>query len=112
MVIVFSRGFRQYSTTDVHRLYRYMTEDLMSGTEHRFRTIVMDHLGVEEEEITPQANFKDDLGADSLDVIEMVMACEDEFKLDIPDEDAEKMTTFSSALEYLHGRLAAKEIKA
>ncbi|OVE79173.1 acyl carrier protein [bacterium I07] len=73
--------------------------------EEKFKEIVVDRLGVDPNEITPEASFIDDLGADSLDTVELVMAFEEEFDLEIPDEDAEKLTTVGSALEYLKSRM-------
>ena len=64
-------------------------------------SIIVDHLGVDEEEVTPDASFVDDLGADSLDTVELVMALEDEFGIEIPDEDAKKMTRVKDAVEYI-----------
>jgi acyl carrier protein len=61
----------------------------------------VDQLGVEEETVTPEASFVDDLGADSLDTVELVMALEEEFGIEIPDEDAEKMTRVREATEYI-----------
>ena len=67
--------------------------------------IVIDQLGVDESEITPEASFLEDLGADSLDIVELVMAFEEEFDLEIPDEDAEGITTVGDAVEYIEERL-------
>jgi acyl carrier protein len=67
----------------------------------KVKEIIVEQLGVDEEEVTPAASFVDDLGADSLDIVELVMALEEEFDLDIPDEDAEKINTVSSAVEYI-----------
>ncbi|OQX96780.1 acyl carrier protein [candidate division KSB1 bacterium 4572_119] len=69
--------------------------------EDRVKNIIVDQLGVDANEVTNDAHFIEDLGADSLDTVELVMAFEDEFKVEIPDEDAEKITTVGSALEYL-----------
>jgi acyl carrier protein len=66
-------------------------------------------LGVDPNEITPQASFVDDLGADSLDTVELVMAFEEEFDIEIPDEDAEKLTSVGKAMEYLEKRMAEKK---
>ena len=71
----------------------------------KFKEIIVDRLGVDPNEITPEASFIDDLGADSLDTVELVMAFEEEFDIEIPDEDAEKLTSVGKALEYLESRL-------
>ena len=76
--------------------------------EEKFKEIIVDRLGVDPNEITPEASFIDDLGADSLDTVELVMAFEEEFDLEIPDEDAEKLTTVGKAMEYLDKRLSEK----
>ncbi len=74
----------------------------MSNTiEERVKKIVAEQLGVKEEEITPEASFVDDLGADSLDTVELVMALEEEFETEIPDEDAEKIETIQDAVNYI-----------
>lgn len=70
-------------------------------TEARVREIIVNELGVEAEKVTDEASFVDDLGADSLDTVELVMAFEEEFGIDIPDEDAEKMRTVGDAISYL-----------
>ena len=67
----------------------------------KIKAIVADKLSIGEDQITEDASFIDDLGADSLDTVELVMALEDEFDLDIPDEDAEKMTTVGKAIDYV-----------
>lgn len=67
----------------------------------KIKAIVADKLSIGEEQVTEEASFIDDLGADSLDTVELVMALEDEFDLDIPDEDAEKMTTVGKAIDYV-----------
>jgi len=72
----------------------------------KFKDIVVDRLGVDPNEVTPEASFIDDLGADSLDTVELVMAFEEEFDIEIPDEDAEKLTSVGKALEYLESRLS------
>ncbi|MFB9273663.1 acyl carrier protein [Cohnella sp. CIP 111063] len=73
----------------------------MSDVLDRVKRIVIERLGVEEAEVTPEASFKDDLGADSLDVVELVMELEDEFDLEISDEDAEKITTVGEVVKYI-----------
>ncbi|MBI2461771.1 MAG: acyl carrier protein [Candidatus Rokubacteria bacterium] len=69
--------------------------------EERVKEIICEQLGVEEEEVTPNAKFIEDLGADSLDTVELVMAFEEEFDLEIPDEEAEKITTVGEAIQYI-----------
>ncbi len=70
-------------------------------SEQRVKEIITEQLGVSADQVTADASFIDDLGADSLDQVELVMALEEEFELEIPDEDAEKMTTVRDAIEYL-----------
>ncbi|HEY4382911.1 MAG TPA: acyl carrier protein [Ktedonobacteraceae bacterium] len=69
--------------------------------EARVKRIVVEQLGVKEEEVTSNVSFVEDLGADSLDSVELVMALEEEFNIEIPDEEAEKITTVSQAIDYL-----------
>ena len=73
----------------------------MSSIEERVKKIVVDQLGVKEEDVTPNASFVDDLGADSLDTVELVMALEEELETEIPDEEAEKITTVQQAVDYI-----------
>ncbi len=73
----------------------------MSSTEDRVKRIVCEQLGVGEEEVTTSASFIDDLGADSLDTVELVMAFEEEFEIEIPDEEAEKISTVQDAVDYI-----------
>ena len=73
----------------------------MSTIEERVKKIVIEQLGVKEEEVTTTASFVDDLGADSLDTVELVMALEEEFETEIPDEQAEKITTVQEAIDYV-----------
>jgi acyl carrier protein len=77
----------------------------MSSVEERVRKIVVEQLGVKEEEVTLDASFVDDLGADSLDTVELVMALEEEFETEIPDEDAEKITKVKEAVDYVNAHL-------
>ncbi|MBD0316070.1 MAG: acyl carrier protein [Nitrospiraceae bacterium] len=73
----------------------------MATVEERVKKIIAEQLGVEEDEVTPEASFVEDLGADSLDTVELVMALEEEFEIEIPDEDAEKILTVAKALDYI-----------
>ncbi|MFA7595042.1 MAG: acyl carrier protein [Novosphingobium sp.] len=73
----------------------------MSDTADRVKKIVVEHLGVEAEKVTPDASFIDDLGADSLDIVELVMAFEEEFGVEIPDDAAEKIGTVGDAIKYI-----------
>lgn len=73
----------------------------MSEIEAKVKKIIMEQLGVEEPEVTPEAKFIEDLGADSLDTVELVMALEEEFGIEIPDEDAEKIVTVKNATDYI-----------
>ncbi len=73
----------------------------MSSVEERVKKIVIEQLGVKEEEVQNESSFVDDLGADSLDTVELVMALEEEFGCDIPDEEAEKITTVQQAIDYI-----------
>jgi len=78
----------------------------MSSVDSRVKKIIMEQLDVSEEEVTPQASFVDDLGADSLDTVEMVMAFEEEFSIEIPDEDAEKIKTVQNSIDYIEKKAA------
>lgn len=71
----------------------------------KVKSIIVEQLGVDEEEVTADASFVDDLGADSLDTVELVMAFEKEFDIDIPDEEAEKLRTVGDAMNYLHQKI-------
>ncbi len=77
----------------------------MSSVEERVKKIVSDQLGVKEEEVKNEASFVEDLGADSLDTVELVMALEEEFETEIPDEEAEKITTVQLAVDYISANL-------
>lgn len=79
----------------------------MSSVEERVKKIVIEQLGVKEEEVSMESSFVDDLGADSLDTVELVMALEEEFETEIPDEDAEKITTVQQATDYINGHLGS-----
>jgi len=73
----------------------------MASVEERVKQIIVEQLGVDEAEVTPNASFVDDLGADSLDTVELVMAFEEAFEIEIPDEDAEKIRTVQDAITYI-----------
>lgn len=77
----------------------------MSTVEERVTQIVVEQLGVKEEEVNLESSFVDDLGADSLDTVELVMALEEEFNCEIPDEEAEKITTVKQAIDYINNHL-------
>ena len=81
----------------------------MSDIGERVKKIVVEHLGVEPEKVVDAASFIDDLGADSLDTVELVMAFEEEFGIEIPDEDAEKITRVKEAVEYIESHSKAKK---
>ncbi len=77
--------------------------------EEKVKEIIVDKLGVDPEKVKPEAHFIDDLGADSLDTVELVMAFEEEFDVEIPDEDAQEITTVQAAIDYLNKKLQAAE---
>ena len=79
----------------------------MSETADRVKKIVVEHLGVEADKVTEDASFIDDLGADSLDIVELVMAFEEEFGVEISDEEAEKITTVQQAIDYARANVKA-----
>ena len=76
----------------------------MSNVEERVKKLICEQLGVKEEEVSSDASFVEDLGADSLDTVELVMALEEEFETEIPDEEAEKITTVKEAIDYILAR--------
>jgi acyl carrier protein len=78
----------------------------MSSVQDRVTKIVVEQLGVKEDDVTLESSFVDDLGADSLDTVELVMALEEEFDTEIPDEDAEKITTVKEAIDYINEHLS------
>src|SRR6202012_868774 len=94
-----SRAARQHSPL-------IMGRENMSETAERVKKIVVEHLGVEAEKVTEDASFIDDLGADSLDIVELVMAFEEEFGVAIPDDAAEKITTVKDAISYIDSHKA------
>ena len=74
----------------------------MSSIEERVKKIIVEQLGVADDQVTPDASFVNDLGADSLDTVELVMALEEEFETEIPDEEAEKITTVQNAIDFVN----------
>ena len=80
----------------------------MSGIAEKVKSVIAEQLGVKPEEVTEQAKFVDDLGADSLDTVELVMALEEEYGIEIPDEDAEKLVTVGDAIKYIEKKLPSK----
>ena len=77
--------------------------------DERVAEIIVEQLGVSQDEVVAEASFIDDLGADSLDIVELVMAMEEEFNVEIPDEDAEKIQTIGAAIAYLKGKIGTGE---
>ncbi|MGA2325064.1 MAG: acyl carrier protein [Bryobacteraceae bacterium] len=78
------------------------------SVEQKVKQIIVEQLGVDEGQVDNTASFVDDLGADSLDIVELIMAFEEAFDLDIPDEDAEKIATVKDAIDYIDGKMAKK----
>jgi acyl carrier protein len=94
----------EYFNKLAHNIFILLTEEeiqVMSTVAERVRKIVVEQLGVKEDELKNDASFVDDLGADSLDTVELVMALEEEFETEIPDEKAEKITTIQEAIDYI-----------
>jgi acyl carrier protein len=81
---------------------------IMAAVEQKVKQIIVEQLGVDESQVDSNASFVDDLGADSLDIVELVMAFEEAFELEIPDEDAEKITTVKDAVEYIENKTSKK----
>ncbi|MBU2044782.1 MAG: acyl carrier protein [Candidatus Omnitrophica bacterium] len=79
------------------------------SVDDKVKDIISEQLGVKKEEIKPESSFIDDLGADSLDTVEVVMALEEEFGIEIPDEDAEKITTVGEAVKYISNKISKKD---
>jgi len=80
----------------------------LEEVQAKLKEIVMDRLNAEEEQIKPEASFVEDLGADSLDIFELIMGIEEEFDIEIPDEDAEKLTTVGEAMDYVKTKLGVE----
>jgi acyl carrier protein len=90
------------------REHGQIKEEKRMAVQDKVKSIIAEQLGVKPEEVTPEASFVDDLGADSLDTVELVMALEEEFGIEIPDEDAEKITTVGDAVKYIEEKAANK----
>ena len=80
---------------------KILCEEKMSNTSERVKKIVVEHLGIDEDKVNDSASFIDDLGADSLDTVELVMAFEEEFEIEIPDDAAEKIQTIKDAIDFI-----------
>ena len=81
----------------------------MEEVQQKLKEIVMDRLNAEEDQIKPEASFVEDLGPDSLDIVELIMGIEEEFDIEIPDEDAEKLTTVGEAMAYVKTKLGVED---
>lgn len=81
----------------------------MSDVTSRVKTIIIDKFAVDENEITPEASFTQDLGADSLDTVEFIMEIEKEFNIEVPDDEAEKITTVGECIKYIESNISSKE---
>ena len=90
-----------FSKGDQHKPNKFMAE---KSIEEKVKDIIVEQLGVNPEQVTPQASFIEDLGADSLDIVELVMAFEEEFSVEVPDEDAEKLQTVGDVIKYIEER--------
>src|SRR5499427_7113020 len=95
-----------FSTRNQHEPSKFMAE---KSIEEKVKDIIVEQLGVNPEQVTPQASFIEDLGADSLDIVELVMAFEEEFSVEVPDEDAEKLQTVGDVIKYIQERAKPKE---
>ena len=90
---------------EMNRVRMFEEEGFFMAIEERVKKIIAEQLGVEDEEVNPESRFVEDLGADSLDTVELVMALEEEFGIEIPDEDAEKIATVQNAIDYISERV-------
>jgi acyl carrier protein len=88
--------------------FKKIPREEFMAVEQKVKQIIVEQLGVDESQVDNNASFVDDLGADSLDIVELVMAFEEAFELEIPDEDAEKITTVKDAIEYIEGKTSKK----
>jgi acyl carrier protein len=102
--LAMAAGERIFAIQFLNQFLKHKDYPLMSTVEQQVKAIVAEQLGVKQEQVTNDASFVDDLGADSLDTVELVMALEEEFEIEIPDEDAEKITTVHQAIEYINER--------
>ena len=89
----------------VTAIFKYKGRDIMESVEQRVKKIVAEQLGVNEADVKNESTFVDDLGADSLDTVELVMALEEEFECEIPDDEAEKITSVQQAVDYIKAHL-------
>ena len=92
------RQLPEFSLRNQHQPNKFMAE---KSIEEKVKDIIVEQLGVNPEQVTPQASFIEDLGADSLDIVELVMAFEEEFGVEVPDEDAEKLQTVGDVIKYI-----------
>ncbi len=96
---------RHPTPASVWRYFFNTGENLPMSVEEKVKNIIVEQLGVDMESVTPEASFIDDLGADSLDIVELVMTMEEEFDLEIPDEDAEKIKTVNDVINYIKAKV-------
>jgi acyl carrier protein len=94
-------SFQQLGFSFAPAVQLILSEENMAAVDEKVKQIIVEQLGVDEGEVTPSASFVDDLGADSLDTVELVMAFEEAFEIEIPDEDAEKIRTVQDAIDYI-----------
>src|SRR5271170_5277672 len=98
---ILAGGFSYTESSVLQQLRLHLTGEDMAAVEEKVKQIIVEQLQVDEAEVTPSASFQEDLGADSLDVVELVMQFEEAFDIEIPDEDAEKIKTVKDATEYI-----------
>ena len=97
-----------HPTVSWHMKFQFYEESKMAAVDEKVKSIIVEQLQVDEAEVTPGASFQEDLGADSLDVVELVMQFEEAFDIQIPDEDAEKIKTVKDATDYIEAHAKAK----